>query len=1317
MSTTRQPDNTPLIFKELDIPGRTGPVSKTPKVWGINLAAARDNFPRQGLLCRAGPWSPMGVGDKLVIYWGAGQQVLQETIDRSEVGTQLQMFVPASRIDEGQFAVSYAVTRLNQTPEPSEVMNVRVKLTRPGGDDDNDEPGHSKLVMSIPREILDGGIDQDNVAAGVPITIGAGGAAPYPNAAVGDVIQVTWAGVFVLSDPLTEEQVTGQTPIIVHIDKDTIKEGGDSGDAGLAVAFEVYDVVDNRSEDWSAEQRVVVALDATLLGAPLLKEALNNKLDVDKLGEADGTAQVVAMNRPHPAPKDFEVGDTLFVRIKGTPKEGAPINLELPAKVLLSVPSIPEIPVPNAVLRQLAQTQIALSYRLKKHDASDDLRAKTQFISAIGEVQRLKAPLALDAVSGALDPTLSQVRIEIPFDTSFAAGQAISLFWLGTSPELTPYLPDLPLRPITNGDIEAKEPLRINVPGAAHLTPINGGKLELYYQLLIEDSLLGTMNRVNATHAIRESIHADILQVGEPRLELPEPQVAGVVDGVLPADTDGTTLTVIYLNTVKGDEVFRQWVGSKTGTDSDSIKLSEFTAGQPVPFPIGAELIKGNEGGTVTASYFIKRAAGGEPSYANPLEFSVGVALENPLPLPQMPQAQGSGAAVTLAPLNAKTGGRVIVAYTGMNDKHSIQLTMTGTSGAGSPTIAPKPGVASGSVEFLIPPEAIAANIGNTAKTFTLQYEVTQGTNKFPSLALTVTVTPLPAAELDKLSIVQAEGDELDLSKVTAGATFRAGVWAFMKNGQPVWAELKGKTSQGAEHNRVLWRVPGASVNQTWINAGKYEQAIPYSYLKDLGHDTDLELHYKLALTLSQVEADAIVGPVKTYKIKALPTPLKPFIKEAAGSNSLNPFAAKDTLTVVVPHYTGMASTDQITVTWTGAAGTPDGGSHTSTAVPVDTVGQKEIPIPNTVVAFNLGKAVTVFYTVIRNGVPTKSDEFALNVQTIPNEDAELPRPTITDANEEEETLDLTSFTGDTRVLVNAWPLIAVGQKFWVRCEGTDANGTTLIEHIHQGVSITTTGPQDGALPRSFLDKIGHDTKIRVYVAVNFDGISSGFSGSHEKTNAVVLPLRIYTVRTVPALNPGADKTLDLITYIVAEGRPPLYAPAEAIFTQAASGGVGPYKYISSDPVVASVTELAGTVTCRTNGTTRINISDANGAQASYLLTVGGIRTLLRNDRTWRSWLTAHEYCVSRGGRLATLDEMRVFYNLYAKERADVAALLGWPLIQDHPSALFGAWLANYGGGRSYYYFNLTGTFGNSGNAPWGTHRDIDGRPALCLYG
>lgn len=857
--------NEPLALAELNIPGRTGPMWNDPKVFGINIAAALGNFPLNGLLCQAGPWGNMAIGDKLTIYWGIGQNVWVETVDQNEVNTQLRMFVPSRHMVDGRFAVSYVVKPLGGTDQPSEVMQVLVKLTRPGGHDDNGDGGHSKLIMTIPKEIAEGGIDLENVADGVPITIGNNdGTSPYPFAAVGDVCRISWGGIFVHSDPLTEDQAEGKTPIIVKIEEAVIREAGDADSPGVAVVFEVYDCVLNRSEDWSAEQRVVVAVDATRADAPLLKETVNNVLDVDKLGDANGTVQIIAMDK-----NKFQVGDIVFIRIKGTPIEGPPIDWEPSAGVKLeSVPSVMEIMASNAVLRQLAKSQITLSYRVEKADGSADLRSKSQFIRAIGEVQRLAAPIMLDEDSGALDPTLAQIRLEIPFDKSFVVGQVLKIFMLGTTPGLDPYLPELPLRPITHNDIIEAKPLLYNIDGK-HLAPVNGGTAEFYYQQLIADTVLAALHPFEATRAIRESIHTDILQVGEPRLELPEPHVAGVVDGVLPADTAGTTLTVKYTETVKGDEVFMFWIGSITGEYPDSIKLNEFTAGQEVPFTIPAAMIKGNEGGTVIAKYHIKRADG-RTSHAEPLEFSVGVALENPLPLPQMPQATGTGASVTLAPLDAQTGARVVVAYTGMNEKHSIKLTVLGTPGAGSPNIPAKPGVTSGSVEFLIPAEAVAANIGNSAKSFTLQYEVTSGSSKTPSQTLTVTVMPLPAAELAKLSIVQAEGDELDLSKVTAGATFRAGVWAFMKHGQPVWAELKGKTAQGAAHNHVIWRVPGAAVNQTWIDAGKYEQAVPYSYLKDLGHDSDLEIHFKAALTLSQVEADAIVGPVKRYRVKAV---------------------------------------------------------------------------------------------------------------------------------------------------------------------------------------------------------------------------------------------------------------------------------------------------------------------------------------------------------------------------------------------------------------------------------------------------------------
>jgi hypothetical protein len=294
-------------------------------------------------------------------------------------------------------------------------------------------------------------------------------------------------------------------------------------------------------------------------------------------------------------------------------------------------------------------------------------------------------------------------------------------------------------------------------------------------------------------------------------------------------------------------------------------------------------MIKGNEGGKVKASYKIERAAGGT-SHAEPLEFGVGVALENPLPLPQMPLANGTGASVTLAPLDAQSGAKVIVAFTGMNDKQNIELTMAGSPGAGSPEIPAKQGVASGSVEFLIPAEAIAANIGNETKTFTLTYEVTAG-QTIPSLPLTVSVMPLPATELDKISIEQADGTVLDLSKVTSGATVVAGVWAFIAVNQRVKLELKGTKSNGDDFHFVRWPWPSSYVNQNWINASRYTYQVPYDLLKDLANDSKLEMHFKAALTLSRVEEEAILAPVKTYTIKAYET-IVPTLDSVKGSPS-----------------------------------------------------------------------------------------------------------------------------------------------------------------------------------------------------------------------------------------------------------------------------------------------------------------------------------------------------------------------------------------------------------------------------------------------
>ncbi|CAI8930232.1 hypothetical protein EMIT0P74_50106 [Pseudomonas sp. IT-P74] len=917
MASSRSPDNHINLLRELDIPGRTRePISSNPDVWGLNIAAVLDNFPRHGLQCLAGPWGVMGQGDRLAIFWGLGNQVLQKTVDVSEVNTELRMFVEARHILAGNVDVSYAVTRLGQTAEPSEVMKVLVKLTRPGGKDDNDTPGHSKLIMHIPREILEGGIDQDNVADGVDIGIDL-----YPDISPGDVIRLSWGGVFVLNPPLTQDQADGKTPIVIHVDEATIRDAGDSDSTGLAVVFELYDKVDNRSEDWSAAQRVVVSIDAARPEAPLLEETLNNVLDLDKLGDAEGTGQVIAMDK-----KFFAVGDTIFLKLKGTPVEGTPIDQELPGKVLESFPTILEISIDNALLRRLAKTQMVLSYRLQKADGSAEFHSKGQFISVIGELQRLKAPIAKDASQGALDPDLPDTRIEILFDASFEAGQAIKLFWLGTLPDLTPSLPDLPLRPITHGDISAGEPLYITVDGV-HIKPLEGGTLELYYQLLSDDSVLAKLDHYSALNAVRESEHAALLNVGEPRLELPAPTVAGVVDNVLDPDRNGTTLTATWLNTLANDTVTREWVGSKTGLSSDFVTLSSITAGKPVPFPINADLIKGNEGGTVRARYFVERA-GERTRHSQPLDFSVGAALA--LDPPKIRQAEPDGK--TLLPMNAVEALTAEVPPEGLLLTDLLSVTWAAAPGShaeASHTTAARP-ISETSLNIELPVTVLAFNLG---KTVTVTFTVTRDGKPVASLPLSLAVQNLPQSELPKPLILAAdnngEGPEFNVGNLTANTASRIGVWPLISAGQRAWMILSGTYADNSHYYYSI--VPGSAVSQQWIDNGFQNRGLTAAILRTLKDGSTLTIECKATLNKSTNENEAVVFPVRTYTIKAFEV-VTPTITKAEDSKGVEIPQNGTTVDTAVT-LTGTASKGQQVEVFDGTTSKGKATAHLTTGI------------------------------------------------------------------------------------------------------------------------------------------------------------------------------------------------------------------------------------------------------------------------------------------------------------------------------------------------------------------------------------------------
>ncbi len=212
-----------LVITDLPPLGRTGPLPDG--TWCINTVLGADNCSDRGLQLYIDPWAPMSQGDNL--------EILR---DSDVVGTE--------RIKEGQAG-----------QQTSQEMKAYVKRDRLGGHDQNgDTPGHAELRMSILNEIVQGGTDKDTATAGAPVTI-----EPYSSIAENDVIHLSWDGQFV-SHTVTQAQATppASNPIEIVAKEDVILAAGDSGQARVAMTFEVFDLVLNRSKDWSAEICIVV---------------------------------------------------------------------------------------------------------------------------------------------------------------------------------------------------------------------------------------------------------------------------------------------------------------------------------------------------------------------------------------------------------------------------------------------------------------------------------------------------------------------------------------------------------------------------------------------------------------------------------------------------------------------------------------------------------------------------------------------------------------------------------------------------------------------------------------------------------------------------------------------------------------------------------------------------------------------------------------------------------------------------------------------------------------------------------------------------
>jgi hypothetical protein len=363
----------------------------------------------------------------------------------------------------------------------------------------------------------------------------------------------------------------------------------------------------------------------------------------------------------------------------------------------------------------------------------------------------------------------------------------------------------------------------------------------------------------------------------------------------------------------------------------------------------------------------------------------------------------------------------------------------------------------------------------------------------------------------------------------------------------------------------------------------------------------------------------------------------------APASNPIDVLAYANGVTVRVEHLTANTGDRAQLVEVNPLPGTPD--------FPVITLNanhRANFTLSPAFLAARQGRSLELKWVLIRGGAPAgESLPLVLQVNRIADGDTRLPTPLIT-AVTDGVTLDLTRFTGDTSALVNAWPGIAVGQRLWVRCEGTNSSGATVTLPIHQGLAIGHTGDQQGTVTRAFLDPLADGSSISVYVAVNFDGVAN-------EAVAVKFPVRSYQVRAAPPFSFNTTSvTLSGRCYIL-PGNPatlPVFGAGTSVHHRA-SGGIPPYQYTSSNTVVA-VVNTDGLVTVRKNGQATISAKDSAGQTKSYTVTVTGVMQCFGLGRV--QWGAANNAANGAGGRLPSIDEIRQVLAQYGNR---------WPMGAD----------------------------------------------------
>ncbi|WP_322616314.1 hypothetical protein [Pseudomonas sp. BIC9C] len=427
-----------------------------------------------------------------------------------------------------------------------------------------------------------------------------------------------------------------------------------------------------------------------------------------------------------------------------------------------------------------------------------------------------------------------------------------------------------------------------------------------------------------------------------------------------------------------------------------------------------------------------------------------------------------------LNPINAKHGATIRVVYAGMAPTDWVCAFFEGAAGAGTPPLECVYGSNKGFVEVPVPPSAISANFGRSV---TVRYTVLRDQIQWPSLPLNLKVLGL--TDLPMPEVTQATLGELDLRTFSGNAECTVAPWWFIAEGQPTWLWVTGELEDGTPYRFDV--LMGQGLPASGEDDGVISW-LPRHELEKLADCSKLQVHFAVNFNGQVDHPSSVRFPLRELTVHQQDLNLIPPTVDEAARDFLNPVNATDGVTVRVM-YDRISPRHTIQLRWER----PDGTTLPIQAKPGNDVpGYVEFKVSLEEVIACIGQTVSLGYTVTSPCKQATSLDLNLKV-LVPKHWSKLVVLEATLG-----ILDLSNFDGDATIKVKPWaPWMVVGQRVWIRGEGTGKDGSPYEFDVMVGEPVSATEVDSGlqrVLLRSELESLKRLSKLVLTCRLTPDG-------------------------------------------------------------------------------------------------------------------------------------------------------------------------------------------------------------------------------------